>query len=316
MTGINVKIFGGSGFVGNHLVKKLLSEGHNVTVFDMKKPRVLGAGVSDPTGSGPSWYNTVKFIGGDITNYRDVYYAVDRGDHVVNLAAVAQFAAAEEQFHIAAAVNAVGTANVLKACMENKAAHLVHASTGSVYAKDVRIPIDEAAFVNTGNQHDSVYGMTKLWAEELLYYFNKKFPLAALRFPHIVGPGKTWGANTIIAKLLANERPMIFGDGSARNEFTYVADVVDAICLAMMKDARGVYNIGTGKSRSTLDFLKCARMYTDKMHIEPIFAPPRGVDFPVFEYDISKARKELEYSPRFSLEEAVQRTVLEWDQWL
>lgn len=314
MTGINVKVFGGSGFVGNHLVKKLLSEGHNVTVFDMKKPRVLGAGVSDPTGGGASWYNTVKFVPGDITDYKQVYYAVDRGDHIVNLAAVAQFAAAEDQFHTAAAVNAVGMANVLKACMENKAAHLVHASTGSVYAKDAHVPIDEVQPVNV--PHDSIYGMTKLWAEEMLYYFNRKFPMATLRFPHIVGPGKTWGANTIIAKLLANERPVIYGDGSARNEFTYVADVVDAVCLAMVKDARGAYNIGTGKSRSTLDFLKAAKMYTDKMHIEPIFIPPRGVDFRVFEYDIGKAQKELGYNPKFSLEEAVQRTVLEWGQWL
>lgn len=315
MTGINVKVFGGAGFVGNHLVKKLLSEGHNVTVFDLKKPRILGSGVSDPTGSGPSWYNAVKFIGGDITDDRQVYYAIDRGDHVVNLAAVAQFAQAEDQFHIAAAVNAVGTANVLKACMENKAAHLVYASTGSVYSKDAHIPIDEGQDI-ADPPRNSVYGMTKTWAEDLLYHYYNKMPLATLRFPHIVGPGKFWGANTIIAKLLANERPVIFGDGSARNEFTYVADVVQAVELAIKKQARGVYNIGTGKSRSTMDFFRLARMACDKMHIEPIFAPPRGVDFRVFEYDISKARKELGYNPQFSLEDAVQRTVLEWSQWL
>lgn len=315
MTGINVVVFGGSGFVGNHLVKKLLSEGHSVTVFDLKKPKIIGAGVSDPTGSSPSWYNPVRFIGGDITDYKQVYYAVGRGDHVVNLAAVAQFALAEDQFHIAAAINAAGLANVLKACMENKAAHLVHASTGSVYEKDAHVPIDEAQSV-IGAKSTSVYGMTKLWAEELLYYFHERFPLVTLRLPHIVGPGKTWGANGIIAKLLNNERPVIFGDGSNKNEFTYVADAVRAIVLAMEKQARGVYNIGTGKSRSTMDFFKCARMYTDKPHIEPLFAPPRAVDFPVFEYDISKARRELGYMPQFGLEDAVQRTVLEWNQWL
>lgn len=310
-----VKIIGGAGFVGNHLVKKLLSQGHHVTVFDLKKPRIVGANVSDPTGNSPSWYNPVKFIGGDITDYQQVYYAIDRGDYVVNLAAIAQFAQAEQNPHTAVTVNIAGAANVLQACVENKAAHLTFASTGSVYRTDSEIPIKEDQPVGMS----STYGASKAFAEDMLMYYSKKPgvpPVAILRFPHIIGPGKTWGANSIIVKLLANERPVIFGDGSARNEFTYIVDVVQAVELAMTKQARGVYNIGTGKSRSTMDFFRLARMACDKMHIEPVFVPPRGVDFPVFEYDISKARKELGYDPQFSLEDAVQRTVLEWDQWI
>lgn len=311
---MNVIVFGGAGFVGNHLVKKLLSEGHHVTVFDMKKPKILGANVYNPTKGDASWYNPVKFIGGDVTDYKQVYYAVDRGDFVVNLAAIALFAPCEEDFHIASAVNFTGAANVLKACIVNKAAHLVYTSTGSVYSTKSEPSFDEEASLEY--KRNSVYGMTKLFAETLLQHYADKQSLTVLRFPHVVGPGKFWGANTFIVKLLAGERPVIFGDGQNKNEFTYVDDVVQAVVLALEKKAQGVYNIGTGKSRSTLDFMNTARMYLDKMYLGPMFAPARGVDFPVFEYDITKARRELGYNPKFTLEQAIEKTVREWNQWL
>lgn len=309
---MKIKVFGGAGFVGGHLVRRLLSLGHDVTVFDLKKPRITGCGVSDPTGSQPSWYNSAKFIGGDVTDYRQVYYAIDKGDFVVNLAAVAQFAAAEQQPHTAVSINVAGAVNVIQACIENRAAHLVYASTGSVYSVDSKVPIDEGQPLGSG----SMYGMSKLWAETALRHYTSKMPLTVLRFPHIVGPGKFWGANTFIVKLLANERPVIFGDGEGKNDFTYVDDVVQAVELSLTKQVNGVFNIGSGKSRSTMDFFRISRMACDRMHIEPQFAPPRGVDFPVFEYNISKARKDLGYNPEYDLESAIAKTVQEWNQWL
>lgn len=309
---MEVKIFGGAGFIGNHLVKKLLACGHGVTVFDWKKPRITGAGVSDPTGSSPSWYNAVKFIGGDVCNYKQVYYAIDKGDFVVNLAAVSQFAAAENAPHVAAAINVAGAANVMQACIENKASQLVHISTGSVYSTECRVPIDEGQPLAP----NSVYGLTKLWGENLLRYRADRLSLTILRLPHVIGPGKTWGANTFIVKILANERPVIFGDGSTQNDFTYVDDVVQAIQRSLEKQVTGVFNIGTGMPRTTLDFLNICRRCLDRMDVQPLYAPPRGVDFPVFAYDISKARRELGYSPQYALEDAISKTCLEWQQWL
>lgn len=307
-----MKIFGGAGFVGNHLAKKLLSLGHKVTVFDVKKPKISGASVSDPTGMHASWPNPIRFIGGDICDYKQVYYAVDKGDLVVNLAAVSQFATAEQNPNLAAAINVAGAANVMQACIENKAAQLVYTSTGSVYSTSVKVPIDEdQPFGPT-----SVYGMTKLWAETLLRYQASKIPLTVLRLPHVIGPGKTWGANTFIVKILAGERPVIFGDGSTQNDFTYVDDVVQAIQRSLEKQVTGVFNIGTGTPRTTLDFLNICRRCLDRMDVQPLYAPPRGVDFLVFAYDISKARRELGYSPQYALEDAIAKTCLEWQQWL
>jgi len=309
---MNIKIFGGAGFIGSHLSKHLASQGHTVTVLDMKKPKILGANVYRPDSGEATWYNPITFIGIDVTNYRDVYWNINRHDHVVNVAAIAQFAQAESDPHITMSVNVTGAANILKACIDVKAAKLIYTSTGSVYSTDSIVPIDE----NQPTEPDSTYGMSKLWAERILRHYDDKLSITILRLPHVSGPGKTWGANTFIVKLKNNERPMIFGDGSSKNDFTCVDDVVQAIELALTKDVTGIFNIGSGESRSTLEFLTWSRRLLDKMHIEPIFGPPRGVDFPVFEYNISKARDVLGYRPKYNLEKTLEKVVAEWEQWL
>ena len=309
---MNIKIFGGAGFVGSHLSRTLASRGHHVTVLDLKKARILGASVYRPDSGEASWYNPIKFVGLDITNYRDVYWNTDRGDYVINIAAIAQFAQAETDPHITMSVNVTGATNIMKACIDSKAAKLIYTSTGSVYSRDVKVPIDE----EQPTEPNSTYGMSKLWAEKIQMHYADKIPLTILRLPHVVGPGKTWGANTFIVKLKANERPVIFGDGSNKNDFTCVDDVVHAIELALTKEVTGIFNIGSGESRSTLDFLTWSRRLLDKMSIEPVFAPPRGVDFPVFEYNIDKAKKELGYRPKHTLESTLTKTCQEWEQWL
>jgi len=309
---MNIKIFGGSGFIGRHLTKRLSSLGHHVTVLDMRKSRIREVNVYRADSGEGSWVNPVRFVPCDITNYQDVYYNVDAGDFVINIAAIANFGPAEEDPQIAIKVNVAGAANVIKAAIENKAAKVVYTSTGSVYSKDSAIPIDEGQPTEQG----SIYGMSKYWAERIQCHYEEKVPLVILRLGHIVGSGKTWGANTFIAKLLDNERPIIFGDGTAKNEFTHVDDVVQAIELSITKEVTGCFNIGTGISRSTLDFFNIARRLTDKMHIEPVYGPARGVDFPNFQYDISRAQSVLGYKPKFDLEQAIEKTVREWYQWL
>jgi len=309
---MNVKIFGGAGFVGSHLSRKLASQGHHVTVLDLKKNRIMVANVHRPDSGEASWPNPIKFVGIDITNYKNVYWNIDRNDYVINVAAIAMFTQAESDPHTTMAINVTGAANIMKACVENKAAKLIYTSTGSVYSLDAKVPIDE----EQPTEPNSVYGMSKLWAERIQQHYANKIPLTILRLPHVVGPGKFWGANTFIVKLLNNERPFIFGEGTNRNDFTCVDDIVQAIELALVKEVTGIFNIGSGESRSTLDFLKISKLNTDRMNIEPMFTPPRGVDFPVFEYNISKAKKDLGYNPKFNLEQTIEKTCREWGQWL
>lgn len=306
-------IFGGAGFVGQHLAKSLASDGYKVVICDIKKGRISGANVSSPTGELATWYNPIEYKRVDVTNFDDVYFAVDKGDIVINLAAIAQFAQAELFPEMSVPINAGGTSNVVAACQRNYATQLIQASTGSVYSTKSNVPIDETQPVCPG----SMYGLSKLWSEQIVSYYapKAKYISTILRFPHIVGPGKFWGANTFIKMLLDNEQPIIFGDGEAKNDFTYVDDIVQAVKLSIKYSSPGIYNIGTGTARSTIDFFKWCRIATERQNIEPKYLPPRPVDFPVFEYDISKARDTFGYYPKYTMEQAIDKTVKEWYQW-
>lgn len=305
------KIFGGAGFIGNHLVKKLLSEGHKVTVFDTKKPRIVGANVYRPDGGEASWYNPVNFIGGDITDFQSVYYIIDRGDIVVNLAAVSQFDDCERDSSRAVKINVTGAVNVAHACILNNAAQYIFTSTGAVYSPFCTSPITEDKMIAPV----SFYGLSKKIAEEALLYFSGKLPLTILRFPHVYGPGKTWGANSIISTILSGGRPVIYGDGENKGDFTYVDDVVSAIKLVATKQETGVFNVGSGTSRSVNDFVKLAKMFLDAVSIQPLFLPARKFDNKDFQHDITLIQK-LGYKPTYDLECGLQKTVLEWQQWL
>jgi len=307
-----VKVLGGAGFVGNHVVKRLAKAGHTVTVLDMKKPKVRKADVYVPGSGESSWENKIKFERIDIRNFEDVDWAIDRGDFVIHLAAVAQFAQAEGAPQVAASINVAGTANVQQACVNNNASHLIYASTGSVLSTTNKPPFTEEMPADP----ESMYGMSKLWGEKIVLHYADKIPTCVLRFPHIIGSGKFWGANRMLMDMMEGKRPSIFGDGETKNDFTHVEDIAQAVELAMLKSATGIYNIGSGKSRSTLDFVKWGAIALDKPDLKPILTAPRGVDFDNFEYDISKARKELGYNPKFNLEDGLKKTINEWAQWL
>jgi len=308
---MNFKVFGGAGFIGNHLVKNLLSEGHKVTVFDVKKPMILGANVYRPDGGEASWFNPVGFIGGDVSDYRSVYYAIDRGDRVINLSAISQFDACENEPARAVSINVSGALNIAQACIENKASHYTFVSSGAVYSQFTQGIIDETGFLAPA----SFYGLTKKLAEEALDYYEKKFPCSILRLPHVYGPGKTWGANSMITQLLQGNRPVIYGDGLSKADFTYVEDVVQAIKLVSVRYSTGTYNVGSGGSRTVNDFFNLVKMYLDSMGVSPQYVAPRKFENKDFQMDIKKISA-LGYKPKYDIESGLEKTIREWQQWL
>jgi len=306
---MNIKIFGGSGFIGRHLSRHLLNMNHEVTILDLKKPNIMGI---DLYNYDMKWDSPLRFIKTNIKNYEDVFYNIYPGDYVINLAAISQFTQADNEPHTTMSVNVAGATNVIKACIMNRASKLIYTSTGSVYSKESTIPIDE----NQPTKPDSVYGMSKLWAEQIQQHYADKIPLTILRLPYVVGPGKTWGANSFIVKLRNNEKPIVFGDGSNRNDFTHVTDITNAISLSLNSNKTGIFNIGSGESRSTLEFLNCVKKFTGKTNIDPLFISERKVDFKNFVYNIDKAKRELGYSPKMNFEQTIKKTCSEWDDWL
>jgi len=222
---------------------------------------------------------------------------IEMGDKVLHLAAVARFDTAEANPQRAVRVNVEGTLNIIQACIEKKANRLVYSSTGSVYSLDAPVPIREDAPRNPS----SLYGLTKKMAEDWIMFYGNQLPHVILRYGYIYGKGKDWGAvGAFLKRLSNNEQPVVFG-GDQTNDFVYVKDIVKANLLALETVyTNQAYNIGTGRATSIRDVCEyCIKAMKNnlKMKIEPA----RTFDYPIFVYDISKARTLLRFEPEWNV---------------
>jgi UDP-glucose 4-epimerase len=219
------------------------------------------------------------------------------GDKVLHLAAIARFETAKANPQLAVRVNIEGTLNIIQACIEKKAERLVYSSTGSVYSLDAPVPIREDA----PREPSSLYGLTKKMAEDWIEFYKNQLPYVILRYGYIYGKDKDWGAvGAFIKRLSNNQRPVVFG-GNQTNDFVYVKDVTRANILALETQYTNMaYNIGTGRATSIRDVCEyCIKaMKSDlKMKIERA----RVFDYPIFVYDISKARTLLDFEPKWNV---------------
>ena len=167
----------------------------------------------------------------------------------------------------------------------------------SVYSLNAPVPIREDA----PREPSSVYGMTKKMAEDWIMFYGNQLPHVILRYGYIYGKGKDWGAiGAFLKRLSNNQRPVVFG-GDQTNDFVYVKDVVRANMLALETQyTNQAYNVGTARATSIRDVCEyCIKaMESDlKMKIERA----RVFDYPIFVYDISKARTLLGFEPEWNV---------------
>jgi UDP-glucuronate 4-epimerase len=285
-------VTGAGGFVGSHLSRRLLDEGH----------RVLGIG-----------RNGVTAFSSDLAvSDRFAMRAVDLGD----LDALGRVAGADGNidgvFHLAAQMpgehgslsqlvraNVLGTANVLQVARQLGVRGIVVSSSMSVYASDALLPIAEDATTTPA----SAYGLSKLQAEALARFAAEQWPLhvVCLRYCGIFGWGNAYGTLHLYASQALQDRPFeVFAQGKIVKEFVSVADVVEANLLAMEAVERftfDVFNIGGGEAKSLGDIAEVVVEAAGAGHVVLADTPavPGVRDF---SYDISKARALLRYTPR------------------
>jgi len=288
-----IVVTGGSGFIGVHTIEALLAKNYEVLAVDWNVER-LKEKFSSAAG--------LEIVKEDIRSpsFRN---HVSKGDKVLHLAAIARFGDCERDPLEALEVNVVGTLNVLMACRDAKAERIVFSSTGSVYSRDAPVPLREDGPRGQVN----IYGSTKKMAEDWIFYFAKQYrlPFVILRYGYVYGRGKWHGAiGSFISLLREGNAPTIYG-GEQINDFTYVKDIVQANLLALETDKTfQAFNIGSGRARSIRDSYDLCRKYLN-INTEPKILPPRDVDYPIFVYDITKARVLLGYEPRWSLEDGI-----------
>ena len=284
---MRIVVTGANGFVGLHTVRELLNSGYDVTAVDIADSKLR----AEFQGDKRCRIDTANILDDDLK------HIIDNGDKVLHLAAIPKFDDARQNPQRAVRVNVEGTLNVVQACIEKKAERLVYSSTGSVYSRDVQIPIREDA----ARKPDSVYGLTKKQTEDWIFHYGGMLPYVILRYGYVYGKGKNWGAvGAFLKRLKDGERPTVYG-GKQTNDFIYIKDIVQANLLALdTEHLRQVYNIGTGRATSIKDACElCIKAMESDLTME--IKPSRVFDFSVFVYDISKGQTLMKFDPKWNL---------------
>jgi len=312
MTGNLSKILvaGGSGFIGSHIVDRLIEEDMEVIVLDN-----LYTGQLEFIEHQKDNKN-FHFVRGDVRNFNLVKHLVKDVDAVFNEAAVVSVPRSIEDPVLANEVNVGGALNLLKACLDSGVKRFVQASSASVYGNTRTLPISE----DLPPKPISPYAVSELAAESYAKVFCTAYGLetVCLRYFNVYGPRQTFspysGVITIfVNQLLRNQQPIVFGDGEQTRDFVYVEDVVNANMLALTKkEVKGeVFNIATGVATTINKLVWNLQEIMSKKHLKPIHKPPRQGDIRHSYASIEKARKILEYEPKFSLKKGLTKLV-EW----
>jgi UDP-glucose 4-epimerase len=288
-------VTGGAGFIGSHLIRTLLNQGHTVTAIDN-----LNTGRMDNI---KPVLDKIDFVKGDIRDFellKSKFKDVDGVFHEAALASVQESFSKEKEYH---EVNVEGTENILRLAKEFEF-KIVYASSSSVYGNPVRIPIVEGDPKNPINP----YAQTKLDDERIATkYANEGVHVIGLRYFNVFGERQSQAYAGVIKKFLkkANngEAPIINGDGSQTRDFVYVDDVVQANILAMKSHVNHeFFNVGTG---TTISVLELANLIIDAfvLSLKPFHGPELPGDVKITKADISLAKKLLGWQPKVDIKE-------------
>ncbi len=300
-----MKIFvtGGAGFVGRNLVKSLIENNHNVTIFD-------NLSNSSEKNIQPL-LDKVNFVKGDITNYDDVSNSIKGSCVVIHLASKINVQESFLNPELTKNVNVKGTKNLLEACQENNITNVIVASSAAVYGdcKDSKVYLSENAKTNPV----SPYGKSKLEMEEIVKTLSKQhgFNAIILRFFNIYGTGQSPEYAGVITKFLQkikeNKSLEIFGDGMQTRDFISIGDAITSFYNAISKiDGKNgsTYNIATGKSISINDLASLMISVCGK-DLKIIHSTPKEGDIKFSQADISLAEKELCFQPKIELKDGI-----------
>ena len=296
-----VLVTGGAGFIGSHLVDRFVSLGHRVLVVDD-----LSTGKLRNLVKGVTFYHT------SVTHPSvDEIFQKEKPELVFHLAAQISVINSVRDPSKDADANVLGAIHLIEASRRYGVEKFIYSSTGgALYGEPEYIPCREDHPI----QPLSPYGLSKSVAEQYLDLYRRLYRLnyASLRYGNVFGPrqdphGEAGVVAIFAAAMLEGKQPRIYGEGDQERDFVYVEDVVEANVLAMKEGVVGVYNIGTGTGSSVNQIFQVLSQ-TLKFRRKPIHAPARLGDVWQISLDSSKAKQEMGWEPRVSLNEGLQRT--------
>ena len=298
---MKVLVTGGAGFIGSHLVQRLLSLRHEVAVLDDFNDYY------DPALKRANAAKEARLVEGDIRDEAALARAFEPApDAVIHLAARAGVRPSLEQPDLYASVNIAGTFAVLERCRKRGVRKFVFASSSSIYGDAEKAPFREDL---ADPRPVSPYGVTKQAGEQavLLYHRLHRLRTSALRFFTVYGPRQRPDmAIHKFARLILDGREVpIFGDGSTHRDYTYVDDAVAGILGALKRDdGFEVYNIGESRTVTLSELVKLLeKNLGKKARLKKL--PEQPGDVKRTYADITKAKTNLGYAPSTPIEDGI-----------
>lgn len=295
-------VTGGGGFIGSHLVDRLLADGYRVRVLD-----------NFATGSRSNISHVrddIELIEGDVQSYERCHTAVRGCNLVFHQAALPSVPRSVADPLTSSATNVTGTLNILLAARDEDVERVVYASSSSVYGTNHELPKRE----EMAPQPISPYAVAKLAGEGYCRAFSEVYGLqtVSLRYFNVFGPRQDPLSEysavipRFITCFLSGSRPTVFGDGEQSRDFTPVENVVEANLLAAR--ARGVagehLNVACGTRTSLNEMVAQLRSLTG-VDLEAIYEEPRPGEIVHSMADIDKARRLLGFEPTMSFSEGL-----------
>jgi UDP-glucose 4-epimerase len=290
-------VTGGAGFIGSHVVDRLIDLGHSVTVIDNE---------SSPTNKQYYYNDQADYYPYDISDQDLVRPLFDGADYVFHLAAEARIQNTINNPLKCIKTNVYGTAVALECSRQTGVKKFIYSSTSSAYGLKNHLPLHEDMIEDCLNP----YSMAKVSGEKLCKIYNDLYDVKTviLRYFNVYGPREpTNGDYAPVVGLFLEQRrsgePLtIVGDGTQRRDFTYISDVVDANICAMEYNNliyHGTFfNVGTGFNHSVLDLAKI-------IGGEYRFLDPRPAEARETLADITKITREFDWQPKKRIEDYI-----------
>ncbi|MCX6356485.1 MAG: GDP-mannose 4,6-dehydratase [Candidatus Aureabacteria bacterium] len=306
-------VTGGAGFIGSHLVERLLDRGDEVVCLDdfndAYDPAIKRKNISTAARHG-----AFTLIEGDI---RDRALLGELGrrhtiDSVVHLAARAGVRESIKTPLLYEEVNCGGTLNLLEYARERGIRNFVFGSSSSVYGDSSAIPFSED---DRADRPISPYSATKRAGELLCYTYHClcAMNITCLRFFTVYGPRQRpeMAIHRFTGKIINGEPIEVYGDGSSRRDYTFVDDIIDGILKAIERPFPfEIFNLGESTTVELRDLIRIIEAACGARAVVRRL-PPQAGDVSVTYADIQKARRQLGYNPRTGIEQGVARFV-EW----
>ena len=290
-----ILVTGGAGFIGSHVVDRLIERGYSVRIFDKSKPKREDV----------EWYQ------GDLQHNRDILEACTDVEAVFHLAAVADVNVALSHPALCLQVNEIGTSNLLRAATAKEVGRVILASTTWVYGKTEGIVDEETPLPPP----DHIYTKTKIGQEHLLITWQNHYglPYTILRYGIPYGPRmrSNMAVAIFVRKAMRREPITVFGDGTQGRCFIYVEDLAEANVASLAKDgANEIFNVAGAEFITINQVVENLKKIFKNITIEYKTEAPEY--FKGSKINIEKAKKLLRWQPKTPFQMGLSKYVKSW----